>query len=122
MINRNVVLLCATAIVVTCLGVVGWIAASGTDTERILGWAGTTIGPLIAGIAAYIRVDRVHTDTQQIKEQTNGTLVILESRLVALEEAAGLSSPPSTEAPDVTRDLTGRPPATPPASRPESPR
>lgn len=98
--NKNVVAICVTAIVISVIGVAGWVVATGTDADRILGWAGTTIGPLIAGLAAYIRVARVADDVNTVKQRTNGILDELFTRVRKLE---GPNPPMPGAAPTVTR-------------------
>jgi len=116
--NKNVAVLCVTAIVITVVGVGGWIAANSSDLDRILGWIGTTIGPLLLTLVNVLMTKRVKDDTEQVKEdaqtvklRTNGVLDQLFGRVRTLERRAGLNPPVPGAAPAVTRDPTGDPPA-----------
>jgi hypothetical protein len=111
--NRNVVVICLTAIAVSIVGVVGAAAFSNGDPERIIMWGGTTLGPLIAGIAAYLRVDKVGTDMEVVKHRTNGVLDRVFERLRALEQAGPEGPPAPGAAPAVTHGTEERPPAAP---------
>lgn len=109
--NRNVVAVCVTAIVITVLGIGGWIAASGNDLDRTLGWIGTTIGPALLTLVNVLMTKRVKDDTETVKARTNGVLDQLFGRVRTLERRAGLTPPVPGAAPAVTRDPTGDPPA-----------
>lgn len=123
--NKNVVLFCVTAIAITVIGVGGWIAATGYDLDRTLGWVGTTIGPAMLTLVNLLMTKRVKDDTEQVMEdtvqvkadtesvrlRTNGVLDQLFGRVRTLEQRAGLTPPVPGAAPAVTRDPTGDPPA-----------
>lgn len=92
-LSPNVLLMCVTAVVITCLGIAGWILANGGDPERILGWTGTTVGPLIAGLGALVIADKVRNTVDVVKQQTNGALTRMGERLEEVADAAGLPAP-----------------------------
>lgn len=84
--NRNVVIVCITAVVLFGLGLAGWISATGGDPERVIGWFGIIAAPTLVSLLTYIRfdqtkqsVDQIHEltseirgDVQTVKTQTNG--------------------------------------------------
>lgn len=112
-VNKNVVVICLTAIAISVIGVAGWIVFVGGDSERITGWVGTTIGPLILGLANYLKTAHVSDDVRVVRKRTNGTLDLVFERLRALEGRAGPNRPTPGAAPAVTHeDAEGGPPST----------
>jgi hypothetical protein len=106
MVNKTVVALCIAACLISLMGLVGWVSYTGGDVERILGWSGTTLGPLIGVFGAVLMTKRVNDtvkSTQQdvkstqedveetkghvkvIRVQTNGKMTAFGERLDALE-------------------------------------
>lgn len=91
--NKTVVVLCFTAIAVAIIGLIGWVSYTGGDVERILGWAGTILGPMVAALASVLAVRSVHEsvneakkDIRIVKVQTNGKMKQFGDRLDVLEK------------------------------------
>lgn len=70
--NKTIVLICMTAIVVSLIGVIGWILSTGGDPERIIAFAGTTVGPLLGILMLVIRGEQTHAAVVEVKDQLNG--------------------------------------------------
>lgn len=99
MVNKTVVALCIAACLISLMGLVGWVSYTGGDVERILGWSGTTLGPLIGVFGAVLMTKRVNDTVkttqedvkttkghvQVIRVQTNGKMTAFGERLDALE-------------------------------------
>lgn len=92
--NKTVVMVCITAIIVAVIGLVGWVSYAGGDIERILGWSGTILAPLILSVASLVKVTQVNThmeeakqDIRVVKVQTNGKMRDFGDRLDAAEKA-----------------------------------
>lgn len=112
--NKNVVVVCVTAIVITIVGIGGWVVAMGYDTDRALGWIGTNVGPVLLILVNILMTKRVKDDTQTVKVRTNGVLDQLFTRLRRLEGQGGPTPPVPGTAPTVTH---ARPEEGPPAGR-----
>lgn len=78
-----------TAIVISLVGVLGWILATGGDPDRIIGWAGTTVGPLLGILMLVIRGDQTHAAVMEVKEQTNGNFTELAHEIELLRARVG---------------------------------
>lgn len=92
--NKTVAIVCVTAIVVAVIGLIGWVSSAGGDIERILGWSGTILGPMLAVLGSVLMVRQVNEhvgavkkDIQIVKVQTNGKMHVLGERLDELERA-----------------------------------
>lgn len=84
--NRNVIIVCVTAVILFGLGLVGWISATGGNPEQVIGWFGIIAAPTLVSLLAYVRSDQTkqsvdqihelvaetHGDVQTVKTQTNG--------------------------------------------------
>jgi hypothetical protein len=85
-VNKTVALVCIAAVAITLLGLVGWVQYLGGDVERILGWSGTTIGPLLGSFAAILATRNVHRVAETVRIQTNGTMKDMGERIEQLEK------------------------------------
>ncbi len=106
---KVVVVICVTAIVITILGIGGWVIAAGYSAERGLGWIGTNIGPVVLLLVNLLVTKTVKDDTRVVRHRTNGVLDQLFGRVRTLEQRAGVAPPAPDAAPDVTRDPRGGP-------------
>lgn len=94
MINKTVALVCIAAIAITLMGLVAWTQYLGGDVERILGWSGTTLGPLLGSFGAILATRNVHKvasaakeDIHVVKILANGKMRRMGERLDQLEKA-----------------------------------
>lgn len=77
MFNKNVVLVCVTAVVLGSMGILGWLVQTGNDPDRIVGWIGTIAGPLVLGLMTLLKTDRIEQRVEDVHANTNGTLTNL---------------------------------------------
>lgn len=101
-VDRNVVIICATILLLAMLGLYGWVQAKGGSTTSLLQYLAVAAVPTLSAMASYVNVRGVKKDVAavnhavgQVQAQTNGN----QSRLLDITEQA-VRALPGSSAPD----------------------